>query len=95
VSIINPFISDWVLSLGGRGTLPEPEDPVIGGEATTHNRGGKGASRVDRSTRITGSEQVAGKDCKTVRESRHEGGTVLLMNNHMIDKAEDGRQEEL
>lgn len=38
---------------------------------------------------------MAREDGKTVGEGSHEGRAVLLVDDHMVDKAENGSQEEL
>ena len=64
-------------------------------EAAGNDRSGKGTSGVDGSVGVAGSKQVAGEDGETVWKRRHEGRTVLLMDDHVIDKAKDRGQEEL
>lgn len=75
--------------------LPEPEDPVVPGEPAGDNGCTKGASGVDGGTGVAVGKEVAGEDGQTVGEGRHESRAVLLVDDHVVDKAEDGCQEEL
>lgn len=76
-------------------SLPEPEDPVVPGEPAGNNGGTEGTGGVDGCTGVAVGKEVAGEDGQTVGEGRHEGRAVLLVDDHVVDKAEDSCQEEL
>ena len=68
---------------------------MIGREAASNDRGCEGAGGVNGGEGVTTGKQVAGEEGKTVGKGGHEGRAVLLMDNHVVDKAQDGGQEEL